>query len=69
MIKALRDASRAGVKIRLIIRGTCALIPGIEDMSENIEVISIIDKFLEHSRIYIFHNGGDELHTFHRQTG
>ncbi len=62
MIKALYDASRAGVKIRLIIRGTCALIPGIADMSENIEVISIIDKFLEHSRIYIFHNGGEELY-------
>ncbi|MFN8287939.1 MAG: polyphosphate kinase 1 [Chitinophagales bacterium] len=62
MIKALYDASRAGVKIKLIVRGTCALIPGIEGMSENIEAISIIDKFLEHSRIYIFHNGGEELY-------
>ncbi|HWB64631.1 MAG TPA: polyphosphate kinase 1 [Chitinophagales bacterium] len=60
MIEKLYDASRAGVKIRMIIRGICALVPGVPGMSENIEAISIIDKFLEHSRIFIFHNDGDE---------
>ena len=58
MIDKLYDASRAGVKIQLIVRGICCLIPGVEGMSENIEVISIIDKYLEHPRLYIFENGG-----------
>jgi polyphosphate kinase len=62
MIDKLYQASQAGVKIRLIIRGTCALIPGVKGMSENIEVISIIDKYLEHSRILIFENGGEPLY-------
>jgi polyphosphate kinase len=61
MISLLYDASQEGVKIRIIIRGICALIPGVEGMSENIEVISIVDRLLEHSRVFCFHNGGDPL--------
>ncbi|MGY3793054.1 polyphosphate kinase 1 [uncultured Aquimarina sp.] len=59
MIDKLYEASRAGVKINLIVRGICCLIPGIEGMSENIEAISVVDKFLEHPRLLIFENGGD----------
>lgn len=59
MIDRLYDASRAGVKIRLIIRGICCLIPGVPGMSANIEVISVVDKFLEHPRLLIFENGGE----------
>jgi polyphosphate kinase len=58
MIDKLYDASRAGVKIQMIIRGICCLIPGVKGMSENIEAISIVDNFLEHSRIFIFGNHG-----------
>jgi polyphosphate kinase len=60
MIDKLYEASRAGVKIQMIIRGICCLIPGVKGMSENIEVISIIDKFLEHPRLYMFENAGDQ---------
>lgn len=60
MIDKLYEASRAGVKIQMIIRGICCLIPGVKGMSENIEVISIVDKFLEHPRLYIFENGGEQ---------
>ena len=56
----LYEASNAGVKIKLIIRGMCCLIPGKKGFSENIEVLSIIDKFLEHARIWIFANGDKE---------
>lgn len=59
MVDKLYEASRAGVKIQMIVRGLCCLVPGIKGMSENIEVISIIDKFLEHTRLYVFCNDGD----------
>ena len=59
MIRKLYKASQSGVKIKLIIRGICVLIPGIPGLSDNIEAISIVDRFLEHSRVLVFCNGGD----------
>ncbi len=56
IIDKLYDASNMGVKIKLQIRGICSLIPGVKDMSENIEAISIVDNFLEHARVFIFCN-------------
>lgn len=61
MIAKLYQASKAGVKIQIIVRGMCCLVPGVKDVSENISVISIIDKYLEHARVLIFGNGGKEL--------
>ncbi|MDP4210332.1 MAG: polyphosphate kinase 1 [Bacteroidota bacterium] len=60
MITKLYQASQNGVKIKLIVRGICSLIPGVPGMSENIEAISIVDKYLEHARIFIFCNNDDE---------
>ena len=59
LIKKLYEASQAGVKIRMIIRGICSLVPGQKCLSENIEVISIVDKYLEHARVFIFANDND----------
>ena len=58
MIKKLYEASQAGVKVRLIVRGICSLVPGLPGLSENIEAISIVDKYLEHARIFIAGNDG-----------
>ena len=59
MVDKLYEASRAGVKVQLIVRGVCCLVPGVVGMSENIEAISVVDKFLEHPRLFIFGNQGE----------
>jgi polyphosphate kinase len=59
LVNKLYDASKAGVKIKLIIRGICSLIPGVPGLSENIEAISVVDRFLEHSRVFVFENKGN----------
>ena len=61
IIERLYKASQAGVEIHLIVRGICSLVPGVEGVSEHISVRSIVGRFLEHSRIFRFENGGDPL--------
>jgi len=58
LVKKLYEASEAGVRIRLIVRGMCSLLPGVKGLSENIEAISIVDRYLEHPRVYVFYNRG-----------
>lgn len=60
VIDQLYEASAAGVNVRLIVRGMSSIVPGVKDMSGNIKAIGIVDRFLEHTRFMIFHNGGDE---------
>lgn len=60
LIDKLYEASNAGVKIRIIVRGMCSLIPNIRGISDNIRIISIVDRFLEHPRVMVFHNRGDK---------
>ncbi|MEO8734755.1 MAG: polyphosphate kinase 1, partial [Flavobacteriales bacterium] len=61
LIRKLYDADRAGVEVRLIVRGICCLITEVPGHSERIKVISIVDRFLEHARVYVFHNGGSPM--------
>ena len=60
MIDLLYQASQKGVRIKLIIRGICCLVPGVKGISENITCVSIVDRYLEHARIFVFHSGGEE---------
>jgi polyphosphate kinase len=58
MVMKLYEASQAGVEIKLIVRGMCSLLPGVKDISENIQAVSIVDRYLEHPRVYVFYNRG-----------
>jgi polyphosphate kinase len=60
LVKKLYEASKAGVNIQLIVRGICTIVPGVIGLSENIRVVNIIDRFLEHARVFIFANNGVE---------
>tara|TARA_R110002072_G_scaffold43340_16_gene121875 strand:+ start:27467 stop:29611 length:2145 start_codon:yes stop_codon:yes gene_type:complete len=59
LVLKLYEASQAGVEIRLIVRGMCSLLPGVKEISENIQAISIVDRYLEHTRAYVFYNRGE----------
>lgn len=61
LVDRLYTASSAGVKIRLLVRGMCSLVPNIPGVSDNIQITSIVDRFLEHARVYVFENHGDPL--------
>ena len=60
MVGKLYEASRAGVKIQMIVRGICSLVPGVKGYSENIKAVSIVDRYLEHARVFVFHHGGEQ---------
>ncbi|HMN89606.1 MAG TPA: polyphosphate kinase 1 [Saprospiraceae bacterium] len=60
MVKKLYEASQAGVRVQLIIRGICCVVPGVKGLSENIEAVSIVDRFLEHARVFVFHHSGED---------
>ena len=62
IVTKLYEASQAGVRVKLIVRGMCSLVPGVAGISDNIEAISIVDRFLEHPRVFIFHNRGNPLY-------
>ena len=62
LIDKLYEASQAGVKIQMIIRGICGLVPGVKGMSENLKVISLVDRYLEHARFFIFRNNGNPIY-------
>jgi polyphosphate kinase len=60
MIEKLYEAGQAGVEVRMVVRGICCLVPGMESISDNINVISILDRYLEHARVFIFHHAGKD---------
>jgi polyphosphate kinase len=62
MVEKLYEAAKAGVKVQLLVRSVCSLAPGIENQSENISVIRIVDRYLEHARVFVFHNNGEPLY-------
>lgn len=69
MIGLLYKASKVGVRVRLIIRGACCLMPEVKGLSDNIRAISIVDKYLEHARLILFYNGEKRKHSFSVPTG
>jgi len=60
LINKLYEASQAGVKIKMIVRSICCLVPGVPGLSENISIIRIVDRYLEHGRVFLFHNNGQQ---------